>query len=78
MSVSYKPLWKLLIDRELNKSQLKDLAGIASSTVSRMSGNEYVSLEVLEKICLALDCEITDVLEFSRLDCENMIKEGAR
>ena len=78
MSVSYKPLWKLLIDRELNKSQLKDLAGIASSTVSRMSRNEYVSLEVLEKICLALDCEITDVLEFSRLDCENMIKEGAR
>lgn len=78
MSVSYKPLWKLLIDRELNKSQLKDLAGIASSTVSRMSRNEYVSLEVLEKICLALDCEITDVLEFSRLDCENMIKEWAR
>lgn len=66
MSISYKPLWKTLIDRDLKKGQLKDMAGIASSTISRMSRNEYVSLEVIEKICIALDCQLTDVLEFSK------------
>lgn len=66
MGVSFKPLWKTLIDHDLKKGQLKDMAGIASSTISRMSRNEYVSLEVIEKICLALNCQMTDVLEFTK------------
>lgn len=66
MGVSFKPLWKTLIDHDLKKRQLKDMAGIASSTISRMSRNEYVSLEVIEKICLALNCQMTDVLEFTK------------
>lgn len=70
MGVSFKPLWKTLIDHDLKKGQLKDMAGIASSTISRMSRNEYVSLEVIEKICLALNCQMTDVLEFTKSDPE--------
>lgn len=66
MSVNYKKLWKLLIDREMSKSALRETAGIAASTLSRMNKNEYVSLEVLVKICIALDCDLGDVVEIVR------------
>lgn len=66
MNINYKKLWKLLIDKELKKSQLKDLAQISQSTLMRLNRNEYVSLEVLVKICIALDCEISDIVEIER------------
>lgn len=66
MAVSYKRLWKLLIDKEMSKGELSASAQIATSTVSRMSRNEYVSLESLEKICNTLHCDITDIMEFVR------------
>ena len=66
MSVNYKKLWKLLIDKDLKRSQLKDLAKISQSTLARLNRNEYVSLEVLIKICVALDCEISDIVEIER------------
>lgn len=66
MAVSYKRLWKLLIDKEMTKGELSASAQIATSTVSRMSRNEYVSLESLEKICNTLHCDITDIMEFVR------------
>ncbi len=66
MSVSYKKLWKMLIDKDLKKSQLKDIAQISQSTLARLSRNDYVSLEVLVKICVALDCEISDIVEIER------------
>lgn len=68
MAVSYKRLWKLLIDKEMSKGELSASAQIATSTVSRMSRNEYVSLESLEKICNTLHCDITDIMEFVRQD----------
>ena len=58
MGVSYKRLWKLLIDRDMTKGELSTTAQIATSTVSRMSRNGYVSLEVLEKICNTLNCQL--------------------
>lgn len=64
MGVSYKRLWKLLIDKEMTKGELSTSARIATSTVSRMSRNEYVSLEVLERICKTLNCDIRDIIEF--------------
>lgn len=64
MGVSYKRLWKLLIDKEMTKGELSKSARIATSTVSRMSRNEYVSLEVLERICKTLNCDICDIIEF--------------
>lgn len=64
MSISYDKLWKLTIDKKMNKTELRDRSGITSSTLSRLSKNQGVSLEALERICRALDCEIGDIVEF--------------
>lgn len=66
MAISYKPLWHLLVERKMNKEDLKRAANITSNIVSRMSKTSYVNLESLEKICLALDCRIEDVIEIHR------------
>ena len=64
MSVSYAKLWKLLVDKRMNKSQLRDAAGISTNAVAKLGKNETVALETLEKICFALNCNIEDVMEF--------------
>ena len=56
MGINYKRLWKLLIDKDMTKTELRKQTEIASSTLSKMSRNEYVSLEVLVRICCALNC----------------------
>lgn len=66
--ISYDPLWKLLIDKKMKKLDLCTEAGIATSTLAKMSKNLYVSLEVLDRLCLALHCHIQDVVEI--LPCE--------
>lgn len=63
MKVSYDRLWKLLIDKKINKTQLKELAGINSNCIAKMWKDEPVHLEVLMKICSALECNIEDVVE---------------
>ena len=63
MAVSYKPLWHTLIEKDMNREDLKKAANITSNVVARMGKNEYVNLESIEKICLALDCKIEDVVE---------------
>lgn len=63
MAISYKPLWHLLVEKEMNKEDLKKAANITSNIVSRMSKNVYVNLESIEKICLAMDCKIEEVVE---------------
>ena len=62
--VSYNKLWKLLIDKGINKTQLKDKAGISTNAIAKLGRNETVSLSTLEKICLTLDCSIEDIVEF--------------
>ena len=64
MSASYSKLWKLLIDKNINRTTLRELAGISTGTLAKLGKNEYVSTEVLEKICDALNCEIGEVIEF--------------
>lgn len=64
MSISYNPLWKLLIDKGLNKTQLRKQIGIGTATLAKLSANEKVSLEVIEKICSALDCQPGDIIEY--------------
>ena len=64
MSVSYSKLWKLLVDKRMNKSQLREAAGISTNAVAKLGRNEPDSLETLEKICSALNCNIEDVMEF--------------
>ena len=64
MTVDYSGLWKLLIDRKMNKSQLKDAAHISTNAVAKLGKGESVSLETLQKICTALGCQIEDILKF--------------
>lgn len=64
MAASYTKLWKLLIDKNINKTKLRETAGISTGTLAKLGKNDYVSTEVLEKICKALQCDIGDVIEF--------------
>jgi len=66
MGINYKKLWKLLIDKDMTKTELRKQTDIASSTLSKMGRNEYVSLDVLVRICCTLDCELSDILEIER------------
>ena len=63
MSVSYKKLFKLLIDKDLKKKDLREMAGIGNSTMTKLANNENVTMEVMAKICSALDRKIDDVVE---------------
>lgn len=63
MAVSYKKLWKLLIDRDMKKKDLCSKAGISSSSITKMRNNGHMNTETLEKICTALDCKIEDIIE---------------
>lgn len=64
MAVSYKRLWKLLIDKDMKKKDLCAIAGISSASVTKMGKNGHVTTEVLLKICTALECQIEDIVEF--------------
>lgn len=64
MAVCYKKLWKLLIDRDMRKKDLRISAGISTNAIAKLGRNEDVSTEILGKICKALDCNIEDVVEF--------------
>ena len=61
--ISYKRLWKLLIDKNLNKQSLSKTANISASTLTKMSKGECVNVEMLVRICNALDCEFHDIVE---------------
>ena len=63
MSVSYDKLWKLLIDKKMNRTELKDAAGISFNVLAKMGKDEPVSIETLAKICVALDCGLDDIVE---------------
>ena len=63
MAFSYKKLWKLLIDKDLRKSDLERLTGLSRSTISKLSHGENVNTEVLERICVALNCDLQDIIE---------------
>lgn len=63
MSVSYNRLFKLLIDRKMKKKDLREKAGIGSSTMTKLANDENVTVEVMAKICAALDCTMDDIIE---------------
>lgn len=56
MAISYKRLWKLLIDNDMKKKDLQAKAGLSSSTIAKLGRNETIRTDILEKICIALDC----------------------
>ena len=63
MKFTYKKLWKLLIDKDMKKTELINLAQISKSSVTKLVHGENVTTDVLLKICVALDCEISDIME---------------
>lgn len=65
MAISYKKLWKLLIDRDMKKKDLQKLAGVSSASITKLGKNENVNMEIIEKICVALKCDISDILELT-------------
>ena len=73
--ISYKPLWKLLIDREMNKTDLRLQAGISANTITRMGKGEEVSLSVLNKICAAMKVGYNDIIEYVPEEDSNSAKE---
>ena len=70
MAISYKNLWKLLIDKDMKKKDLQVASGISWASVTKLSKGETVSMDVLMKICKALDCDISDIVEFINSDGE--------
>lgn len=63
MSISYKKLWKLLIDRDMKKKDLRKAAGISTASMAKLGKNENVNTEILIKVCKALNCDISDIME---------------
>ena len=63
MAVSYKKLWKLLIDKDIKKKDLSSMAGVSPATITKMGKGGHVTTEVLSKICFALNCTMDDIID---------------
>ena len=75
MEISYKKLWKMLIDFNMSKTQLRKQAGVTTNALAKMGKNENVSTEVLCKICNVLSCQIEDIMELVETeDCKSVKK----
>ncbi len=72
MEVSYKRLWKVLIDKDMKKKDLQAAAGISWASVTKLSKGETVSMEVLMKVCKALECNIGDIMDLIPTEDESM------
>ncbi|NLI66632.1 MAG: helix-turn-helix transcriptional regulator [Tissierellia bacterium] len=73
MSISYKKLWKLLIDRDMKKKDLREAAGISTASMAKLGKNENVNTDILIKVCKALNCDISDIMEIVKNE-EDTIK----
>ncbi|MDR1001802.1 MAG: helix-turn-helix transcriptional regulator [Oscillospiraceae bacterium] len=63
MAFSYNKLWKLLIDKGMNKRDLKSLSGVSTTSIAKLGKGENITTDVLDKICKALDCDIAEIME---------------
>lgn len=66
MALNYNKLWKLLIDKNMSKSDLRYATGISQSTLAKLVNGENVNTKILERICLALKCELSDIVELGK------------
>lgn len=62
--ISYKPLFRLLLEKNMSKTQLREAIGFSTATLAKLSKGEYVSLEILDKLCTYMQCNIADVIEY--------------
>ena len=67
MNVNYKKLWKLLIDKDMKKTDLIPLAGISTNVLAKMNKGEDISMDSLRKICIALNCDIGDIVVINNI-----------
>lgn len=63
MAISYNKLWKLLIDKKIRKCDLQRMSGVSGSSIAKLGRNENVNTDILLKICNALNCDISDIME---------------
>lgn len=63
MRISYNPLWKMLIDKGMNRKELREVSGISSASIAKLGKGENITTDVLIKICKALDCKVEDIIE---------------
>ena len=68
MAIRYKKLCKLLIDRDLKKKDLQMLSGVSAASITKLGKNENVNTEILEKICVALECDISEIMEVTNTE----------
>ena len=68
MAVSYKKLWKLLIDKDMKKKDLREATGITTTALAKLGRNENVNTEIIVKICKVLQCDISDIMEIVETD----------
>jgi len=73
VEVSYKKLWKVLIDKDMKKKDLQTAAGISWASVTKLSKGETVSMEVLMKVCKALKCNVGDIMDFIPTDSDESV-----
>lgn len=66
--INYNKLWKLLIDKNMNKQDLRKAAGISTASIAKLGKGENITTDVLVKICKALDCDINDIMELTKED----------
>ena len=76
MAVSYKKLWKLLIDKDMKKKDLREKANLSPSLVAKLGKNENMTTDVLVRICTALNCDISDIMEIVPDDKNDMIPKN--
>ena len=70
MKASYKKLFRILVDKDMSKDDLRKATGLSSNTMTKIRRGEYVSMEALNKICVVLNCNIGDIVEFVEDDAE--------
>ena len=71
MAVCYDKLFHLMIDKRMTNSQLMAKAGFSANIITRLKKNEYISLESIEKLCIAMECSVDDILEFQEKENDN-------
>lgn len=76
MQLSYKKLWKLLIDKDLKKKDLIEMANVSSTCIAKLGRNENVNTNILVKICAALECDISDIVELTESTSEDGGKDA--
>lgn len=71
MAVSYDKLFHMMIDKRMTNSQLMTKAGFSANIITRLKKNQYISLESIEKLCIAMECSVDDILEFQEKENDN-------